>query len=478
MQEFEWNGIWWLPGNKDKHIAGTLKFHPVEGARLELTGTFRNLAGLRSNDFYDDDIILGEIFGKIVTLYKCHECIFNINAPGFTGSTYSIEYIITGTHFAKKEEILFKSITVRTNYLEEWINLIGFRSAIREQEIKGQKYRTLDVMYVHPPSEPSYKTEKFDITIKFNLSAPWQITKKVTLEQSNSLKLDFHEAVTVEKVKDFTFYIQNFLSLATGTTIYPLSITAAENRIDIIYPVPLQKFDNQKQFPYSNVFFFFHDVSDNFGTYLCNWMDKMSDKIKPSYELYFAVRQLPMYTNFQFLSLMQAIEAYHRKTKDYEVIPKQKLKKIIKIFLRNLSDEEIQEKFDINPEELKQKFRDNLNLSYQPTLKDRLEGIWHDYKFALELVFSEEGYKNFIKKVKNTRDYYTHYLETKKEIIEKRDLATCIYLLLFILEVCFLSETGLTEERIRKIISRNENFKQLKVKVSQMFKNMTEINGI
>jgi len=196
----------------------------------------------------------------------------------------------------------------------------------------------------------------------------------------------------------------------------------------------------------------------------------MSHNIKPSYELYFAVRQVPMYQNFQFLSLMQAIEAYHRKTKDYEVIPRQKLKKIIKFFLKNMPDEEIQEKFDINPEELKQKFRDNLNLSYQPTLRDRLEGIWQDYKSILELVFSCDEYKNFIKKIKNTRDYYTHYLETRKEIIEEKDLNLCIYLLLFILEVCFLYETGLSEEKIRKIIERNESFKQLGIKVSQVFK--------
>ncbi|MEQ8188280.1 MAG: HEPN domain-containing protein [Candidatus Eremiobacterota bacterium] len=476
MQEFEWNGIWWIPGHKDKHIAGALKFNPVEGAILELTGSFYNSPGRK--DFHDEDIIVGEIFGKIVTLYKCHECIFNINSPAFTSSTYSVAYIITNVHFDKKEDILFKSITVRTSYLEEWINLIGFRSAVIDREIKGQRFRALDVTYIHPPSEPVYKTEKFNITIKFNLSAPCQMTKKITLEQSNSLKLDFHELFTVEKIKEFISYIQNFLSLATGAIIYPVSIRGSKDEtngfdnVEIIYPVPLKKFDTSKQFLYNNMLFSFHDVSDNFGNYLCNWTDKMSDNIKPSYELYFAVRQVPMYQNFQFLSLMQAIEAYHRKTKDYEVIPRQKLKKIIKFFLKNMADEEIQEKFDINPEELKQKFRDNLNLSYQPTLKDRLEGIWHDYKFALELVFSEEGYKNFIKKVKNTRDYYTHYLETKKEIIEEKDLTLCIYLLLFILEICFLYETGMAEERIRKIIGRNENFKQLKVKVSQVFKTL------
>ena len=469
MQEFEWNGIWWLPGHKDKHIAGALKFNPVEGAILELTGSFYNSPGRKDNNFHDEDIIQGEVFGKTVTLYKCHECMFNINSPGFTSSTYSLEYIITNVHFDKKEDILFRTITVRTSYLEEWINLIGFRSAVIDREIKGQRIRAPDVTYMHPPSEPAYKTEKFNITIKFNLSAPCHMTKKITLEQSNSLKLDFHEVLTVEKIKEFISYIQNFLSLATGAIIYPVSITGNKeeinsfDKVEIIYPVPLKKFDTGKQLLYNNMLFSFHDVSDDFGTYLCNWIYKMSDKIKPSYELYFAVRQLPMYQNFQFLSLMQAIEAYHRKTKDYEVIPRQKLKKIIKFFIKNMSDEEIQEKFDINPEELKQKFRDNLNLSYQPTLRDRLQGLWHDYKPVLELVFSPEEYEIFIKKIKNTRDYYTHYLETRKEIIEQKDLNLFIYLLLFILEVCFLYETGLSEEKIRKIIERNKNFKQIKV---------------
>jgi hypothetical protein len=72
MHEFEWNGIWWIPGHKDKHIAGALKFNPVEGAILELTGSFYNSPG--SKDFHDEDIIVGEIFGKIVTLYKFSGC--------------------------------------------------------------------------------------------------------------------------------------------------------------------------------------------------------------------------------------------------------------------------------------------------------------------------------------------------------------------------------------------------------------------
>lgn len=41
MEEFEYNGIWWLPENPKKKISGTLRFNLREDANLELIGSFK-----------------------------------------------------------------------------------------------------------------------------------------------------------------------------------------------------------------------------------------------------------------------------------------------------------------------------------------------------------------------------------------------------------------------------------------------------
>ena len=72
MEEFEYNGIWWLPENQDEKISGTLTFNTAEGAYLELIGSFKKIEDL--NKVLNPNIILGITYnGKSITLYKCYE---------------------------------------------------------------------------------------------------------------------------------------------------------------------------------------------------------------------------------------------------------------------------------------------------------------------------------------------------------------------------------------------------------------------
>lgn len=43
MKELKCKGEWWLPENPEKKIPGDLEFNPIEGARLELIGSFNEL---------------------------------------------------------------------------------------------------------------------------------------------------------------------------------------------------------------------------------------------------------------------------------------------------------------------------------------------------------------------------------------------------------------------------------------------------
>ncbi len=70
MEEFEHNGIWWLPQNPQAKISGTLNFHPGDGATLHLIGSFKGLKEL--NLLSHHSIILGiTTQGKRITLHDC-----------------------------------------------------------------------------------------------------------------------------------------------------------------------------------------------------------------------------------------------------------------------------------------------------------------------------------------------------------------------------------------------------------------------
>ncbi|MFQ6054681.1 MAG: hypothetical protein ACE5J3_01700, partial [Methanosarcinales archaeon] len=119
MEELEYNGIWWLPENPDNKISGTLKFHPVEGANLELIGSFKGLNDL--NTFLQPNIILGITSnGKIITLYKCYESQSHMSMPEFLSSSFIASVVFLGHHFEKEEDIIFDSLLLNYSHLEEW----------------------------------------------------------------------------------------------------------------------------------------------------------------------------------------------------------------------------------------------------------------------------------------------------------------------------------------------------------------------
>ena len=135
MQEFEHNGLWWLPENPDNKISGVLKFHPVKGVNLELIGSFRE--SITFNRFLNPGIILGITSnGKLVTLYKCLESQSLTSIPGFTTSTFIASMVFLRHHFENEENIQFDSLSLSYSHLDEWVGITGFQE---KTEIDSEK---------------------------------------------------------------------------------------------------------------------------------------------------------------------------------------------------------------------------------------------------------------------------------------------------------------------------------------------------
>jgi len=93
----------------------------------------------------------------------------------------------------------------------------------------------------------------------------------------------------------------------------------------------------------------------------------------------------------------------------------------------------------------KLKYSNELNLRQRlKKIIDRFSNIFGDYIHR----------KKFTNKVVNTRNYLTHYNPELEDsaISEVPDLLELIYKLRTILEVCFLSELNLSDEKITKVI--------------------------
>jgi len=231
MKEFEYNGIWWLPNNPNKKISGILKFHPVEGATLDLNGSFKDIKDI--NSFSQPETILGNTSNaKIFTLYKCIENNIRLSMPGYLCSSFIVTIIFEGHHFKKEEDILFDSLSISYPYLEEWMGFKSFNcKMVRDKENLLKEYK---VNYTFPQKIEA-KVDNFNISFDYNFNVDGDNIREYNLKHTAFIKIESYKATSFNVyLRNICYHIQNFLSLAIGRSFrYGFRKTRVENRLNI-----------------------------------------------------------------------------------------------------------------------------------------------------------------------------------------------------------------------------------------------------
>lgn len=472
IEEFEYKGIWWLSDDPEEKIAGTLSFTPGKGAVLDLMGSFENIKSTNYKGSITKKVWAGELFepeimlgtssgGKKITLHKCFETNKRYSSSGFPTSSFYANIVFIGWHFTKPEELKFKSFFVNYPHFEEW-SKIGVFSHCLESEEKSKQY---EVKY-EVPEPVKAKIDNFKISFDHNLNISGDWLREVNLKHTTFIKIEPEDELHFEEYQSILYHLQNFLSLATTRAIYPLSIEATTEQykrvstfpkgkvhhphIEIFYNV-IGKVDLSKKLTHYDMLFTFEDISEQFETYLQNWFDK-ADLLKPVYDLFFGTLYNPsMYLEFQFLSLIQAVESYHRRMFGGEY----------------LSDEGYKEVYDalVNaiPDSVEGGFKDSLKsrIRYgnEFSLRTRLRGIFESDKYREIISEFIENKDAFIGGVVDTRNYLTHYEGEEKAAIGE-EIDPFIYKLKILLEMCLLTELGFSSEEIKKLFSRNKRYQR------------------
>jgi chemotaxis regulatin CheY-phosphate phosphatase CheZ len=149
-----------------------------------------------------------------------------------------------------------------------------------------------------------------------------------------------------------------------------------------------------------------------------------------------------MYIEQQLLSLVGAIEAYHRRTMDNFELPKEQHNKRLEEILRSV------------PEEYKGWLNEKLAYSNEKSLRKRLREIVKEFDPILKELIPDLD--SFVDKVVKTRNYLTHNDEKlKDQAVAGKELLELVENLKIIAEICLLKELGFTLDKIKNLISRN-----------------------
>ncbi len=284
------------------------------------------------------------------------------------------------------------------------------------------------------------------------------LPKEVNLKHTAFIKIKPSKSLHFNDYQDVCYHIQNFLSLAIGKAVFPIIIKGKSERcstksqngkaiypdIFIYYATNILFETSSKIHPF-DMLFTFRDISDRFEDILKNWFEK-SEILKPVYNLYFGTLYNPqMYLQHQFLSLIQAVEAYHRRKFGGKYLSDEDYETIYSKFKEIIDELNIETSF-------KDALKSKLKYGNEFSLRKRLKDLFVKYQDITQNFIKDEY--NFINKVVDTRNYLTHYDKKLRNIADGKDLYRIIQKLKTVLQICLLYELGFDKEEIKSLLLR------------------------
>jgi hypothetical protein len=364
-----------------------------------------------------------------------------------------------GGHFKTPEDIVFSSIQV-TYYGEQinkWINRFEIRGLFRSD--KTENY----IKYISRPSVKVKINERYNITILAKprlLSSSEGEVREQSIEEVSCLEIESLKEKSLEEYFRVNRIILDFLNFIIPQEVYIKSIHGIrENRKDSKENMS----SNQQEWKIEEVKIFYtsaitgmfkpdvrsqpifprsqsqrNSMPNLLENYLNKWFELSNT---PLINLYCAVMFNPeMYMEYLFLGLAQAIESYQAKfirTKSQE---KMELEGEIRQMGRELSEEKAK------------RLEQMTKHCFDASLKERVAAVYHEYADVADSLFFFKGKEEFSKKVKDTRNYLTHWSEDgEKKAAHGDDLVFLTRDLQLLLQLCIMTQLGISKEDITKM---------------------------
>lgn len=466
--ETVFKGEWFLPNNFDNKIKGILTFKANEKhSLLELFGSFYEFQNTDNIDF-----ILGKSFdGTEITLHKCYirnlrgvpknpeQKLRMLNLSGQQSSSYVVEFIFEGAHIKNYDELSFDEILSEIFNLDEWLGVHGFSNIDTNFEMDDSL--NINLNYIEPKPIEFIINEELSGAFRFNVtkSTKSQFQKEYTLKQTTYLTLLSKASLSLTDCIDYLFKFQNFLVISLYTNINPSNIELICDKIfkDVrvgeteyiqikkrvkLYFSHRKSIVNKTPKTHFQMLFTYDDIKENFPLIIKNWFENYN-RLDATFNLIF----YHFYMNEKiidvfFLNLAQAAESFHLllniKNKHSRILPRAEF---------NIKKKKIED--SLNDVDLFKWV--NMQLNNKLILEMRLRELVKQYSIPSVSSFIGDT-EVFIKQVKHTRNYLTHFdPEGKKNALDGLDLVELYLKLQRLLIGAILIEVGFDKELLNQL---------------------------
>mgnify|MGYP000956415083 CR=1 FL=1 len=477
-EPFTLKGLFFLPESPENEVPGELNYSPETGVELILQG---NINASNHYSFHHPKpqnvpLILGVTNkGKRISLVDCIQinATTSIDEYIYVTTSYHAHFAYIGIHFDEPEAVQFREIEVRFTHMDEWFDKSPFDVEYPVMDYGKPDYGAATLFFKKVKNQ---SVNIGDYTVTFSTSGPFikhpSVSEYLVYQKTSIRIVSNSDQKSIGEFLTAMRRIQDFLTLGAGEPVYPIEMEGYSESIkekskigeeysppiQIIYDRPWQPKPGRQIHAY-NMLFTLTSIEDQLITYLNNWFSK-TDYLKPVLDIYFSILyREQIYTEFRFLGIVQAIEAFHRRMCGGKYQPDDEFRadlyqKLVKAI----------------PPDLDPAFRTALiygKLFYanQYSLRKRLLELGHHLGSYLPFSFLANSKKlqAFIDDVCKTRNHLTHNDQDSTYPIAKtgKELYALFIKLRVMLDALLLEVIGFGQEQIADILKKNRFYIKL-----------------
>lgn len=442
-------GVWWLPNSPEHLVPGTLSLSDDSQPTLVVVGSI--------DPHLDLPASIGTVFGRTqdvpfvhgrtasgqhVTLADVRLALRQMNVWDAASAVFELvgSAAYVGAHL-DPQTTRFEQLDLVIERLVDWLDRAPFDLEVTPDLKSPKRIRIggeLPPVVIAP-------IEGGDLRVTTGLSTSGDFRQHASLTFKASLRLrldhgllfsDWHEA--------YVGPLKRLVALATGRAIeverLELSDSTSNGKCEVVWPRKLRASLPERRLMPDELLFTATDLGE-LSQHVRLWFSACR-RFEPVMNLFFATRYAErMFEEDRFQNLIQAVEAYHRRTAGAR--PDQAA-----------HDERTAALLAVAPDAYRAWLAEVLETTREYRLSDRVEALVEQHPWMRGDVVPGNAHR-WAGRVAMARNYRAHQDPTAEPIgSSPAELVGFTQRLTVLLDACLLHELGLEEDRVQEMIRR------------------------
>lgn len=412
------DGIWWNPSSPSKRWHGVLSMRAASVANLRLVSFEQDEFPFRYSEKVAGTALLHGTTsgGRDVTLVNCL-CRNETKRLGGVEASISAHHVIFGRHLTENQ-LSFDKIQIEIDSLDDWLSECSFeKKDIRDSRGTREIQIILKPEHSIPFAAPCYRSAEFYLGYTSHTSA-----FRFTIESRANLQMSYEKSTPLRRILSDLHGWRWFFSLACRQSAHARAVTVFRNDVCMTL--------SDKA------------IAEPLGVWISSGRGRRSGRPLHGFQMNFSYHDVSH-------RLSETITKWHELRESWSAV----LHRFFATFDRD--GLQVPEKFLFRVQAIESLYRVRNNTERADT-QPAIEDAWMKAPAALRALLGKK--KDLTRKVRENRNYYTHYnpeIEREGKVLDFDELFQITQGLGMLLLTAILKELGLPNATIERSFARD-----------------------